>query len=67
MTRVLVRIPEDQAFHPSAGLFDVSRDGLLMVYRRQSDDGDSELWARRWTELDATPIRVVRSAVSTVA
>ena len=43
VTRVPVRIPEDQAFHPTGGLFDISRDGLLMVYRRQSDDGGSEL------------------------
>lgn len=57
MTRVPVRIPADQAFHPTVGLFDVSRDGSLMVYRRQGDEGASELWARRWAASDATPIR----------
>ena len=56
MTRVLVRIPEDQAFHPTGGRFDVSRDGVLMVYRRRSDEGGSELWVRRWSASDATPI-----------
>lgn len=57
VTRVPVRIAEDQAFHPTRGLFDVSRDGSLMVYRRRSDEAGSELWARRWAVLDATPIR----------
>ena len=41
----------------AVNLFDILRDGLLMVYRRQSDDGGSELWARRWDESDATLIR----------
>lgn len=62
VTRVPVRIPQDQAFHPTGGLFDVSRDGLLMVYRRQSDDGGSELWARRFSDSDATPIRDTQRA-----
>ena len=43
VTRVPVPIREDQAFHPTAGLFDVSRDGSLMVYRRQNEEGVSEL------------------------
>lgn len=59
---VPVRIPEDRAFHPTGGLFDILRDGLLMVYRRQSGDGGSELWARRWDESDATLIRETHGA-----
>jgi hypothetical protein len=60
--RFPVRIPDDQAFHPTIGLFDVSRDGLLMVYRRQSDGGGSELWARRWDSAYAPRIRDTNGA-----
>ena len=56
-TRVSVLIPEDQSFHPSRGDFDLSNDGSLLVYRGVGDEGQPQLWARRWDALDATPIR----------
>jgi serine/threonine-protein kinase len=52
----------DQGFHPDGGLFDVSRDGSLMVYRRRAEDGASELWARRLDASDAAPIQNTRGA-----
>ena len=57
VTRVSVHIPEDQFFHPSRGDLDLSADGSLIVYRGVGDDGQPQLWARRWNALDATPIR----------
>ena len=57
VTRVSVQIPEDQAFHPVAGILDLSPDGSLMVYRGLGRAGQPQLWARRWNALDATPIR----------
>ena len=36
---------------------DLSDDGSLLVYRGLNDQGQSQLWARRWNALDATPIR----------
>lgn len=63
LTRTPIPVPEGQAFHPRVGLFDVSRDGSLMVYRRQRDDGVSELWARRLAEPSATPIPGTEGAV----
>ncbi len=56
VTRISVRLSADQGFRPSGGVFDISSDGSLMVYRGDGD-GVSQLWARRWDALDATPIR----------
>jgi Tol biopolymer transport system component len=57
VTRVSVAIPEAQFFHPTRGDFDLSDDGSLLVYRGVGDQGQPQLWARRWDALDATPIR----------
>ena len=57
VTRVSVLIPEDQSFDPLRGNFDLSGDGSLMVYRGVGDEGQPQLWARRWDALNATPIR----------
>ena len=57
VTRVSVSIPEDQFFHPSRGDIDLSDDGSLLVYRGVGDQGQPQLWLRRWDALDATPIR----------
>ena len=56
VTRVSVLIPEDQAFGPGQGDFDLSRDGSLMVYTGSGDEGQTRLLARRWDALEATPI-----------
>ena len=56
LTRVSVLLPDDQAFHPSLGSFDLSSDGSLMVYTGVGDEGRSQLWLRRWDALDSTPI-----------
>ena len=37
-------------------VFDVSRDGLTMVFRQQNASGQFLLWLRRWESLTATPI-----------
>ena len=57
ITRVSVLLPEGQALHPDSGSFDLSSDGSLMVYRGLGDEGQAQLWLRRWDELDSTPIR----------
>ena len=57
VTRISVRMPDDQGFHPLRGDFDLSSDGSLLVYTGVGDDGQRLLWARRWDALDATPIR----------
>ena len=56
VTRVSVLVPEDQSY--VGGDLDLSRDGSLMVYTGRGDDVVStQLWARPWNALDATPIR----------
>ncbi|MFC1639527.1 protein kinase, partial [Gemmatimonadota bacterium] len=55
VTRLSVRIPDDQNLS-GPGAFDISPDGLVMVYEGRSEVGQ-QLWARRWDALDATPIR----------
>ena len=62
MTRVSVLIPEDQSFDPFQGNFDLSGDGSLLVYSGVGDEGQSQLWARRWDALEATPIPDTRNA-----
>ena len=57
VVRVSVQIPEDQFFDPARGDLDLSPDGSLLVYRGLNDQGQAQLWARRWNALDATPIR----------
>ena len=57
VTRVSVSIPQSQFFHPSRGDLDLSDDGSLLVYRGVGDQGQPQLWLRRWDALDATPIR----------
>ena len=57
VTRVSVRIPEDQFFDIERGDLDLSRDGSLLVYRGVGDETFPQLWARRWNALEATPIR----------
>jgi len=57
VTRVSVSFPEGQFFHPSRGDFDLSDDGSMFVYRGVGDQGQPQLWLRRWDALDATPIR----------
>ena len=56
VTRVSVLIPEEQSFDLVGGGLDLSPDGSLMVYRGVGDQGQAQLWARRWNALDATPI-----------
>ncbi len=57
VTRVSVLMGEDESFHPNFGELDLSTDGSLMVYRGRGDEGQSQLWVRRWDALEATPIR----------
>ncbi len=57
VTRVSVMLPADQSFHPVRGDLDLSDDGTLMVYRRQSETGPPTLWMRSWDALAAVPIR----------
>ena len=57
VTRVSVRLPEDQGL-VGFGTFDISRDGSLIVYEGPGGaEGSTQLWARRWDALEATPIR----------
>ena len=56
VSRFSVVVPEEQSFRVSAETFDLSRDGSFMVYRGNTDDGNSQLWLRRWDALDAVPI-----------
>ena len=64
VTRISVRIPEDQLFDPERGDLDLSSDGSLMVYRGVGDGGQPQLWARRWDgALEATPVRDTDNAV----
>jgi len=54
-----IRIPEDQFFDPTRGDFDLSSD--VFVYRGVDDDGQSQLFARRLSGREATPIRETRN------
>ena len=56
LIRTPVPIRADQALHPMGALFDISRDGSLVVYRRQTEDGTSELWVRSLAGSDAALI-----------
>ena len=56
VTRVSVLMGEDQ-FLTGRGTLDLSTDGSLMVYQGQGDEGEAQLWVRRWDDLEATPIR----------
>jgi serine/threonine-protein kinase len=57
VTRISVDFPEDQRV-AGGGSFDISRDGSLIVYQGLGADGQgSQLWARYWAALEATPIR----------
>ena len=62
VTRVSVLMGEAQSFHPTFGELDLSTDGSLMVYKGQGDEGQSQLWVRRWDALEATPIRNTEGA-----
>jgi serine/threonine-protein kinase len=58
---------EDQApvapFGPAA--YDLSTDGTMLVYRGPGPDGTgSQLWVRRWADLEAAPVRGTVSALS---
>ena len=57
VTRVSVLMGEAQSFHPVRGELDLSTDGSLMVSRGQGDEGQPQLWLRRWDALEATPVR----------
>ena len=57
VTRVSVLMGEDQSFHPGRGELDLSTDGSLMVSRGRGDEGQAQLWLRRWDALEATPVR----------
>jgi Tol biopolymer transport system component len=63
VTRVSVNFPEDQFFYGDRGDLDLSADGSLMVYVGVGDPGSWQLWARRFDELDATPIRDTEGAL----
>ena len=57
VTRVSVDFYEDQEVE-RRGTFDISQDGSLVVYQGPGATvGNTQLWARRWAGLDATPIR----------
>ena len=56
VTRISVRMPDGQGFHPNRGDFDLSNDGSLLVYRGVGDQGQPQLWMRRWDALDGRPI-----------
>ena len=62
VTRVSVLIAEAQSIHPTRAALDLSPDGSLMVSRGVSDDGQAQLWLRRWDALEATPIRNTEGA-----
>ncbi len=62
VTRVSVALPDEQTFHPSRGDLDLSDDGSLFVYRGVGEQGQPQLWLRRWDALDATPIRDTQGA-----
>jgi serine/threonine-protein kinase len=62
VTRVAVDFAEDQQIG-GAALFDMARDGSLIVYQGPGQTGDRpQLLARRWAALDATPIRDTEEA-----
>ena len=64
VTRVSVRAPQDQGLW-GRGTFDISRDGSLLIYEGPNAAGDdSQLWARRWAALEATPIQDTEGATS---
>ena len=62
VTRVSVLMGEPQSFDPTFGVLDLSTDGSLMVYKGQGDEGQSQVWLRRWDALEATPIRNTEGA-----
>ena len=62
VTRVSVDFSEDQGV-VNRGMFDISRDGSLLVYMGPSATGaNDQLWARRWAALEATPIQGTEGA-----
>ena len=63
VTRASVLMGEDQSFS-GAGTLDLSTDGSLMVYQGQGDEGQPQLWVRRWDALEATPIPNTDGALS---
>jgi len=52
--RLSIVLPEPQA--RSLGTMAVSRDGSMLVYEGPSGDGPHQLWLRRFSELNATPL-----------
>lgn len=56
VTRVSVRIPDDEFFDPVRGDFDMSADGKVFVYRGRAAAGTPILWMRRWNELSGRPV-----------
>ncbi|UCC24154.1 MAG: serine/threonine-protein kinase [Gemmatimonadales bacterium] len=53
---VMVDFPPGQEF-VGYGSFDLSPDGSFMVYQGPADGGEGQLWIRRFSELDAEPLR----------
>ena len=62
VTRISVDFSEDQGV-ANRGMFDISRDGSLLVYIGPGATGEvGQLWARGWAALEATPIQDTEGA-----
>lgn len=52
--RLSVLLPEPQT--GGYGTMALSRDGSILVYEGPSAEGSHQLWVRRWSELNASPL-----------
>jgi len=52
--RVSIALPEPRT--GSLGTIGLSRDGSALVYEGPSEVGTHQLWVRRWSELNASPL-----------
>jgi serine/threonine-protein kinase len=53
-TRISVLLPQERG--GVAGTMALSPDASVMIYEGDAEDQFSQLWLRRWDELDATPL-----------
>ena len=50
---------------PAGDMMDLTADGSALVYVGPGESGQgSQLWMRRWTDLDAAPIRGTEGAIT---
>jgi len=62
VTRVSVRLPRGEDLAGQA-YYDLSHDGSMMVYVGEGEGGTGQLWLRRWSALEATPVSGTEGAL----